>query len=185
MTATLPFVATVSLLVLVSSADAVPPNTEIVPGKSVGAITLGEPLSRVERHLGESELGDTAMGRFWEVWPIDKHGGTIGVFCRRPDQHTFVVERIRSTSTRYSLANSIGIGSKFMDIQQRFPDLVRIATYYSDQRQQQIEVYDSANRGIAFEIALAHAHPSARCTAFIIHVPKSTIHVRGDQLDQW
>jgi hypothetical protein len=165
----------------VSMSDTFSRNVTIVPGKRVGDVFIGQTLSTLEQRFGISKSGDLSMGRLWEVWTLDRQGGSIGVFCRRPDEHTFIVQRIRVTAHRFSTSNGLSVGSSLAEVQKAFPDVRLVSNYHSAQRHQKVAVYDSAKRGIAFEITADSPAPTARCVGVIIHVPGTAFAPSGDQ----
>jgi hypothetical protein len=169
----------------VSTSDAFSRNATIVPGNRVGDVFIGQTLSTVEKRFGISKSGDISMGRLWEVWTLDRQVGRIGVFCRRPDEHTFIVQRIRVTAHRFSTSNGLSVGSSLAEVQKAFPDVSLVSIYHFAHRHQKVVVYDSAKRGITFEIAAGSPAPTARCVGIITHTPGTAFAPTGDQLGEW
>lgn len=146
----------------------------VVPGLRVGAVSLMETLSSVKTELGPLSFEDVAMGRLWASWIVDPPDGRIAVFCLRPDEHTFVVQRILVTSSKYATTSGIFVGSTLSQIRKLFPDMTEGATYHSPFQKRQITVYHCPARGIAFEFP-AEPKPSEQCIGFIIHPMGMTI----------
>jgi hypothetical protein len=95
----------------------------IVPGLRVGPVSLMEALSSVEKDLGPINFEDAALGRLWAAWVVDPPDGRIAAFCLRPDEHTFVVQRILITSPKYATASGISVGSTLSQIKKLFPEM--------------------------------------------------------------
>ena len=122
--------AVVLFLILVSTVRA-DDDKVVVPGLRVGPVPLMETLSAVKDHLGALSFEDVAMGRLWAVWIVDPPEGRIAVFCLRPDEQTFVVQRILVTSPKYATASGISVGSTLSQIKKLFPEMTEGATYHS------------------------------------------------------
>ena len=160
-------------LILVSTLRAAEDKV-IVPGLRVGPVSLMESLSAVKERLGSLSFEDAAMGRHWAAWIVDPPDGRIAVFCLRPDEHTFVVQRILVTSSKYATASGLFVGSTLSQIRKLFPEMTEGATYHSQFQKRQITVYHCPTRGIAFEFP-AEPKPSEQCIGFIIHPMGMTI----------
>ena len=161
------------LLIFVSTLPAAEDKV-VVPGLRVGTVSLMEKLSSVKSELGSLSFEDAAMGRLWATWVVDPPDGRIAVFCLRPDEHTFVVQRILVTSPKYATASGISVGSTFSQINKLFPEMTEGATYQSSFQKRRITVYHCSARGIAFEFP-AEPKPSEQCIGFIIHPMGMTI----------
>ena len=102
-------------LILVSVLQAAEDKV-VVPGLRAGPVSLMDTLSAVKEHLGSLSFEDAALGRVWAAWNVDPPDGRIAVFCLRPDEHTFFVQRILVTSSKYVTAAGISVGSTLSQI---------------------------------------------------------------------
>jgi hypothetical protein len=137
-------------------------DPKIIPGKAIGSVTLGEKLVDVERQLGRSSDGDVSMGRLTETWKT-KDGGILEVFCKRLDEHTFIVWKVRTTSQAFSLLDDIRVGNQLEDIRKAFPS----ATLTADKPNLRLE---DTKKGIAFELNGEQA--KSPCTAVSVFMPQ-------------
>jgi hypothetical protein len=142
----------------------------IVPGESIGKVKLGEEVSSLEV-LGPPDLSDAAMGKAWLTWKgkRDEHNNSteLNVYTSYKDNSMKekTVQQIRTTSSHFVTEKGIHVYSSLEEIQQSFPSSKKSASYNDDGRE--IEVYDDAGKGIAFEIATAGKQKI--CTGIIIH----------------
>lgn len=162
---------TLDSTVTVSKTEAMPKRQTsaewlIVPGKSVGKVTLNQNADSVMTTLGQPDLTDGAMGSSMLTW-LGKNGDStsrVSVFTQRdmggPDESVSRVKQIRVTSLQFKTAEGIGAGAMFSDIDSRYS--VKAVDKYK-----QLKVYDDLQHGIAFDIDSL----TSRCVAISVHAP--------------
>lgn len=139
----------------------------IVPGKSIGHITLRENADSVYKALGKPDSGDAAMGKSLSTWYANHNptGYQTQIFCSRymgsPAENTSRVKQIRVTSPFFKTKEGIGTGAVLAQVQAKFK-VIKTASYSN--KKPPYDIYDSKN-GIAFEIS------DKKCTAVIIYLP--------------
>ncbi len=138
----------------------------IVPGKSIGKVTLNQNADSVMATLGKPDLTDGAMGSTMLTW-LGKNGDStsrVSVFTQRnmgvPDESVNRVKQIRVTSPQFKTADGIGAGAMFTDIDSRYS--IKAVDKYK-----QLKVYDDLQHGIAFDIDSL----TSRCVAISVHAP--------------
>lgn len=159
----------ICLMTLASAAAAGPRS--IVPGHSIGKITLGETGDRVDKTLGPSSDGDGASGHFWEFWR--KKGNSpheTDIYTERDEGglHTYV-KQIRITSPYFVTANGISTRSTLAEIRRAYQNARMTATYVPNPLGK-VRVYDDVRRGIAFDIA-----PDGCCLGIFVHPRDSSV----------
>jgi len=128
----------------------------IVPGRSVGEVSLGENMEKVGALLGKPDAGDAAMGKAWGIWfNKDSVGGQrdeIAVYSSYRDSTMRVkdVKQIRITSPKYKTQDGFTVGLNESDTKLKFPAMERISTYLNEQKDT-VTVYDAKEDGIGFE----------------------------------
>ncbi|MGI4789864.1 MAG: hypothetical protein ACRYFS_13555 [Janthinobacterium lividum] len=167
----------------------------ISPGRSIGQVSLGETLDAVTKTLGQpTGGGEATMGLEWDTWGGKSSGpnaeATMGdisskltknevdvytdIYAPYPDGHpnskfSKLVTEIRITSPWFLATGDVGVGSKFGQLLQQYPDLTR-AVHTKLPSGEQMSLYDAAKEGIAFQVADSGASRSAwRCVAVIVH----------------
>ncbi len=152
----------------------------IVPGERIGGVHLGELLSHVEKRLGETPIGDGAVGHHWRTWEarsVNPQSGirhSLDVYAENGADNGPYVRIIRVTSPQFHTRDGLAPGSTLTKIQRRYPHLTRIARYMSPQFHTPVMVYETSHKGIAFEVrcdAQGHVHSSSRCLAVLVHSP--------------
>lgn len=142
----------------------------IVPGQSIGQVELGMSAAAVTNILGRADSGDAAMGKALSFW-ISKPGNgpreyvavyTVNDFDGSGDPPQ--VQQVQVTSPQFKTINGIGTGDALPEIRKQFNSLRPLA-YYTNQKNQQVYIYDDQPQGIAFEIAVA----DSLCTAITVH----------------
>jgi hypothetical protein len=148
----------------------------IIPGESIGKVKLGEEVSSLEV-LGPPDLSDAAMGKAWLTWKgkRDEHNNAteLNVYTSYRDNSMKekTVQQIRTTSSHFQTEKGIHVYSSLEEIKQSFPSSKKSASYNDDGRE--IEVYDDAGNGIAFEIATAGKQKI--CTGIIVHEAEKNV----------
>jgi hypothetical protein len=143
-------------------------TTEVIPGRSIGLVQLGDDLRTTEQRYGPATFQDAVMGgRAWEMWRL-RRGRSFEVFCLRPDTHIHRVNQIRTTSSRFSTASGLRVGSSLVAVRRAYRSL-HLLPDEADQpelHRQGVTVYDAVAIGIAFEFQ------SDTCTAIMVHEAK-------------
>lgn len=142
----------------------------IVPGESIGQVSLGMSATELNSILGKADSGDAAMGKSLQFW-INKGGNgpreyvavyTVNDFDGSGDPPR--VQQVQVTSPRFQTVNGVGTGDALSEIRKQFDNLKPLA-YYPNQRSQQVYIYDDQLQSIAFEVTVA----DSLCTAITIH----------------
>ncbi len=142
----------------------------IVPGKRLGDVYLQEPEAKVIAKLGKPTGQDMAMGReicVWHLFQADNPTRFDVLLHRNDAGDQLNVTEIRANSNAFATAKGLTVGSRLEDVMKAYPDLTK---HHLDE--QNIDVYDSVAKGIAFE-----TNGSGQVTAVIVHRPgkESTI----------
>ncbi len=160
---------TVDSSVTVNKTEAMPKRQTaaewlIVPGKSIGKVTLNQNADSVINTLGQPDLTDGAMGSSLLTW-LGKHGDSasrVSVFTQRnmgvPDETISRVKQIRVTSPQFKTAEDIGTGATLTDLNAHYS--IKAVDQYK-----QLKVYDDLQRGIAFDVDSL----TNRCVAISVH----------------
>ena len=153
-------------------------NPLLVPGESVGKISLGMDESQLQNILGKPDVSDAAMGKAWTTWygkKRDEHNNKteLDIYTAYKDtsmrEHT--VQQIRTTSSFFKTENGIHVYSSSDDIKKAFPFVKRASKY--KQNGVNITVFDDRNNGIAFEMAPADVQTI--CIGIIIHQKQKSV----------
>jgi hypothetical protein len=141
-------------------------NWLIVPGKSIGKVTLDGNADSVLIRLGKPNLTEGAMGSSLLTW-LGKNGDStsrVSIFTQRdmgsPDESISRVKEIRVTSVQFKTAEGIGTGALLTDLTAHYS--IKAVDKY-----QQLKVYDDLQHGIAFDVDSL----TNRCVAISIHAP--------------
>jgi hypothetical protein len=143
----------------------------IVPGVSIGKISLGTDASHLQDLLGKPDMSDAAMGKAWLTWngKRDEHNNAteLDIFTTYKDNsmREKTVHQVRTTSAAFATQNGSKVYASFEKIQSEFPGIRKTAGYKDDSRQ--IQIYDDRENGISFEFA--EAGRELICTGIIIH----------------
>ncbi len=153
------------------------PNSLVVPGRSLGNITLGANATTLAT-LGPATFSDAAMQKAWSTWrgsrPANGTAPTqLDVYTAPAgndvDHHT--VQVVRATSPWFHLANGLRPGSRLSAIQQAYGKLPLATTYRVANHPRYL--YDDVKRGVAFETDGTTS--SSRCQAVIVHLPGKAV----------
>ena len=144
-------------------------QNQIVPGRSVGQIRLGQTSDSVQQKLGEPDKADGATGHFWNTWfsKSAKGGPTnqLDVYSVRTAKDVQAhVYQIRVTSPWFSTSNGVSPRSSSASIRRQFPH-IRARGHYEKSKVGRVDVYDDEAQGIAFEIA----RRARQCVGIIVH----------------
>lgn len=153
------------------------PNSLVVPGRSLGNITVGADATTLAA-LGPATSGDAAMQKAWATWRGSRlaTGGAptqLDVYTAPAgndvDHHT--VQLVRATSPWFHLANGLRPGARLSAIRQAYGKLPLATTYRVASRPRYL--YDDVQRGVAFETDGTAG--SSRCQAVLVHLPGKAI----------
>jgi hypothetical protein len=152
------------------------PNSLVVPGRSLGNITLGADAASLAT-LGPAATGDAAMQKAWATWYGRAAQGTVrtelDVYTAPQnndvDHHT--VQVVRATSTWFHLANGLRVGTTLRAIRAAYGQLPLATTYRLAAGP--CYLYDDVRRGIAFETNGSSS--TSQCQALIIHQPGKAV----------
>ncbi|KLT65543.1 hypothetical protein [Pedobacter sp. BMA] len=128
----------------------------IVPGRSVGEISLGEDVESVGKILGKPDAGDAAMGKAWGIWySNDSTGGMrdeIAVYSSYKDTTMRIkdVKQVRITSGKFKTQDGFTTGQSEADTKLKFPGMEKLSVYLN-QNNDTVTVYDAKQDGIGFE----------------------------------
>ena len=127
----------------------------IVPGQSIGEISLGEDMESVGKKLGKPNAGDAAMGKAWGIWfDDDSTGNELAIYSSYRDTSMRVkdVKQIRITSNRFKTQDGFSLGRSLRDTKLKFPAMEQLSAYLNEQKDT-VLVYDAKQDGIGFEFA--------------------------------
>jgi len=150
-------------------------NDTIVPGKSIGNISIDEKMTLAGAELGRPDDGDAAMGQAISIWksrPAGKgsdtvvHTITIYSTTNFGDKEEAPrVQNIRITSPFFKTAEMVKCGSTLAFIKLQYPDIKKpIATYTDKATKEEISIYDDQKAGVSFEIS-----PLGKCVGIGVH----------------
>jgi hypothetical protein len=142
----------------------------IVPGQSIGDITLNENADSVFKILGKPDSSDAAMGKMVATW-IKHHDTTTyetQVFFSRQmgvGDEASRVKEIRVTGPDFKTANYLGTGVTMQSIIEKYNfNLVKAAQYMAGSKR--FFIFDDVVAGISFEV-----NNKRICTGIIVHTP--------------
>jgi len=152
----------------------VSPVRLIVPGQSIGDISIDENADSVIDMLGKPDAGDAAMGKSIATWY--KKRGTITdqiqIYCERrmgTDSGISKIKIIRITSPGFKTMDYMSTDMHLQTIKSKKEfNLVEIGQYRENDKQ--YFIYDDNNAGIAFEVDRKNM-----CTGIIVHDPVKNI----------
>ncbi len=137
----------------------------ILPGKSIGEITLRMELPEVYKKLGQPTGGEGAAGTAWDWWvaPKQDHSPAYKTTIRAHVYEGFnekLVEAIRVESPFFRTDKGVNTQSTPEQIWEAFPDLRYSFAAKADNGA--TEVYADDTRGIAFELQRIDTKKEAR-----------------------
>jgi len=148
----------------------IPPDKLITPGKGVGKITIGSSTDTATQVLGKPDSSDAAMGSVLLTWNRKQNGqdNKISIFASHnygsKDEATARIRKIFIVSQQYKTEDGLNTGLPLKEYEKHF-ELKPAKGYKANGRN--IKVYESAEKGIAFEIDSA----SDKCVGIMIHKP--------------
>jgi hypothetical protein len=151
----------------------VPPATSqlIVPGESIGNISIGTDATDLETLLGKPDASDAAMGKAWLTWngKRDEHNNvtSLNIYTTYKDSsmRQKTVQQIRTTSSSFSTVEDLHVYASLETIKDKFSAIKKRA-HYTDEGTD-IIIFDEQQKGIAFEIVAASGQQI--CTGIIVH----------------
>lgn len=153
-------------------------NPLIVPGESIGKISLGMDASNLQIILGKPNMSDAAMGKAWSTWygkNRDEHNNKteLDVYTAYKDasMRQQTVQQIRTTSSFFKTENGVHVYSSLDDIKKAYPFIKRASKY--KQNGVNITIFDDRNNGIAFETAPVELQ--SICIGIIIHQKQKSV----------
>jgi len=125
----------------------------IVPGKSIGQITLNESAATIVARLGKPDFSDAAMGKNVSIWYVDhsKNGYSTHMYflTNMGIDDTSRVKAIRVSSPSFKTQNHLYAGVLIADAKKLYKlDSLSTFKINGDRR----ALYDDAAAGIAFDI---------------------------------
>ncbi|WP_143305037.1 hypothetical protein [Chitinophaga vietnamensis] len=143
----------------------------IVPGKSIGQVTIDAPSESLSA-LGKPDGGDAAMNKAWRIWYARNKDQSVdsshllAVYTAMRTQDTQYVRQIRVNSPKFKTAKGAGVGTAMSLIKKAYPGIKRTRIYERKNHSLRIEVYDDNKRGIAFETTNGRT-----CSMVVVHAP--------------
>jgi hypothetical protein len=140
----------------------------IIPGKSIGNISIGMRSDDLEPLLGKPDLSDAAMGKAWLTWfskvADSITGNELNIYTTYKDNtmREKVVRQVRITSPEFKTADGLSTGKSLAEFQKIYPNL-ELSGKYDTETANPITVYDVKGEGIAFEFE------DNFCVGIIIH----------------
>jgi hypothetical protein len=146
-------------------------DAQLVPGKSVGKIHLGEEAPDINIILGPPQLGDAAMCKSWSRWQWGDPLHVLEVFesCDPKKDMKKTVQQIRFSGIPYETHDGISLKSTFEKIQETFAGLKAVATFKDKTTGKQMIIMDQKRDGIAFVFNSEDNQPQGNCQMIIVH----------------
>jgi len=148
-------------------------DAQLVPGKSVGKIQLGEAAPDLNSILGKPQAGDAAMCKSWSRWQWGDPLHVLEVFesCDPKQNMKKTVQQIRFSGLPYETHDHISLKSTFAKIQETFAGLKAVATFKDKATGKQMVIMDQKQDGIAFVFNSQDNQPQGNCQMIIVHQP--------------
>lgn len=155
---------------------AVPAPRLIIPGKSIGKISLNDRAENVRVILGKPDQSNAGMGKAMNTWiskpapaATDTTSYQTTIYFTRNmgvGDEASLAKQIRVTSPFFATAGHLHTGTSLDSITKQFTNLKQVARYRSQPQQEEVLIYAATDQGIAFEID--HLN---RCVAILVHEP--------------
>ncbi|RYY32260.1 MAG: hypothetical protein EOP46_19390 [Sphingobacteriaceae bacterium] len=146
------------------------PEQLIVPGKSIGKLSIDQDADKAISDLGKPDSSDAAMGSALITWFAnhDPSGNRTTIFTRRnmggADERVARVKRILITSPDFKTAEGVATGSTYMAITEHY-SLKEVHAYTKGNSH--IKVLTDYARGISFDIDSSNTV----CVAITVYQP--------------
>lgn len=139
----------------------------IIPGKSVGPISINSNADSLATMIGQPDSTDAAMGASMLVWSQPYKGSTYKtiVYAHRDmgakDENVSHIKAIFVSSPYYKTSDYSGAGSNMRDIRKLFKLTAHAIPGYTSK---QLALYNDYGAGISFE-----ADSTGRCHGVLIY----------------
>lgn len=139
----------------------------IVPGKSVGPISINGNADSLANTLGKPDSSDAGMGASIMAWSMKYKKGTYKtiVYAHHnmgaPDENVSYIKAIYVSAPFYKTADYSGAGSDLRDISKLFKLTVHAIPGYTTK---QLALYNDYGAGISFE-----ADSTGRCHGVLVY----------------
>jgi len=135
-------------------------TTRVVPGRSIGAINIGDPATSL-KSLGRPYSGDAAMQKAWATW-LGKGSARLDVYTVVESERP-VVRVIRATSPSFRTASGLGPGVSEKRMRRAYPAARDVATYRPPGGGPPVHVFDDIEEGFGFEVQ------RGQCVGIAVH----------------
>lgn len=153
----------------------VPDTTaQIVAGKRIGHISIGEPMENLITALGKPDSSDAGMGAQQFTWfsDNDTHGYRTDVYGHAnfngKDDNVRPVKLISVSSPMFKTSKGIGVNADYNTIKNNYT-IKHVATYAAAAT----KIFDDVARGIGFEM-----DKNDKCVAVLVHAPGDSVAAR-------
>jgi len=144
---------------------------QIIPGKRIGHISIGEPMENLTTALGKPDSSDAGMGAEQLTWFSVGHrsGYRTDVYGHAnfngKDDNIRPVKLISVSSPMFKTNEGFGVNGDYNTIKRRYA-LQHVATYTNTNT----KLYDDIASGIALEI-----DKNDKCVAVLVHAPGDSV----------
>ena len=151
----------------------VPPDQLIVPGKSIGKISLNGSADSAVTLLGKPDFSDAAMGSVLITWYAkhDTAGYKTSIFANHnfgsKDEGVAHIRKILITTPSFKTIDGLNTGLPLSEYRKHF-NLQQVSSYTN--KGKNIKVYEAKGKGIAFEVDSL----SNKGVAIIVHRPNDS-----------
>lgn len=156
------FAVLAALLGMISPALAKPAHSAlIVPGRSIGKMSLGPNGTAVLKRFRKPDIADSGMSQTRQVWLVKGnrkatlfiHTSANGALDVKPENGV-TIDTIRTSSPSFRTVSGVAVGSTLAQVRRHFPRVRR------NRASNHAVIYSDPRRGIAFEFAsnMATAH---------------------------
>lgn len=166
------FAAALSIPLLTSAVPALADDTQIVAGKRVGAISIGEARATVEKTLGKAQTEHApSPQRTLAMWPLAGKGNLHVEFIDGK------VARVGTNAKEYATSDALAVGATLADVRAKHAALVE--TDYAVQRKGgragkgalTVQCYDDVANGIGFAFGAGDGKSDFVLTSIYVHAP--------------
>ncbi|HET8837580.1 MAG TPA: hypothetical protein VFM82_01140 [Flavobacteriaceae bacterium] len=130
-------------------------SAEIVPGKSIGKIRVGDKPENLYEKLGNPDKGQAGMCKSMSQWIYGKNSQkSLIVFteCDPDDEMRPHILWIRTSDRTFKTKNNLGVESSTKEIETNFPNMKIIGSYRDTLTNQKIVIKNAQAAGITFEL---------------------------------
>ncbi len=139
----------------------------IVPGKSVGRISINANADSLSNSIGKPDSSDAAMGASMMIWNVKYKNGNYRtiVYAHHnmgaKDENVSHIKAIFVSSPYYKTADYSGAGSDLRDVRKLFKLTMHAIPGYTTK---QLALYNDYGAGISFE-----ADSTGRCHGVLVY----------------